>query len=120
MKSSKKEQEAIEKAVGNATLKEAICTLRGLSDIEAVRAAHWQGLNHAARMVAVWQAGMPKERANDALKTFTAIERRKIMRAVTEFARQFDILKKCMQGGEVPDTTKPDFQQVAINNKTVH
>ncbi len=115
MKTSKPEQEAISHAVGQAALDSALSTLAGLSNREAVMAAGWRGLAPRFRLYCVFEAGLDKARANDPLQTFTAPERRAVMRAMIEIARNCEIGKKCMQGGSMPDTTQPDFSQVNAN-----
>lgn len=98
MKTTK--QQTVSREQGKAVLEHAITTLANLSDFEAVRAAHWQGLPAAARLVAVWQAGLPKERANDPIKSFNAVERRKIQKAMMQFSQAAEIIVRCMTGGD--------------------
>jgi hypothetical protein len=75
------------------------------ADAEAVRAAYWMRAPLAARMVAVMSARMPKERANDALHTFDALERGLVWMALEKLVAQLGVVQKCMNGGRIPSPT---------------
>ncbi len=106
MKPSKAEQAALSKAIGNA----ALDTCRELlnTDKEAIRATFWNSRKTGTRKIVLMVAGMPLDRAEDALSRFTAPERVKLRDAARYIAQQMEIIARCMQGGEFPDTTKGD------------
>jgi hypothetical protein len=79
------------------------------TDREAVRAAHWNRLPMAVRRVAVMSANLPKERADDTLNKFTALERGIINIKVQRLIRDLEILTKAMQGGEIAAPSERDF-----------
>ena len=74
-------------------------------DVEAMRAAFWMRAPLAARMVAVMAARLPKERANDALNKFDALERGLIWVALERLMSDLTQVQKCMQGGAMPTTS---------------
>lgn len=88
------------------------------SDAEAVRAAFWMRAPLAARMVAVMSARMPKERAKDALMTFTAFQRGTVWVALNKLIGELQMVQKCMNGGnsETPALGVPD-KNTAMNGK---
>lgn len=69
------------------------------ADAEAVRAAFWMRAPLAARMVAVMSAGLSKKRADDALSTFTALERGQVWVALNRLIGELQMVQKCMNGG---------------------
>lgn len=75
------------------------------ADAEAVRASFWLRAPIAARMVAVMSARLPKERANDALMTFDALERGLIWCALDKLVGELGLVQKCMNGGRMPART---------------
>jgi hypothetical protein len=79
------------------------------ADAEAVRAAFWMRAPLAARMVAVMSVGMPKKRAQDALNTFTALERGQVWVALNRLVGELQMVQKCMNGG---NSTPPDVGTV--------
>lgn len=72
------------------------------ADAEAVRAAYWMRAPLPARMVAVMAARLKKERANDALATFNALERGMVWMELEKLLANLATIQKCMQGGKVP------------------
>lgn len=96
---SKEEQEKLSHAVGNAAIDRALALLK--TDREAVRAAHWNRLPIAVRRVAVMCANMPKERAEDTLNKFDALERGRINIAVRRLMNNLEVIGKCMQAGKL-------------------
>jgi hypothetical protein len=73
-----------------------------VADAEAVRAAYWMRVPLPARMVAVMSARLPKERANDALMKFDALERGRIWRELEKLIGHLTVTQKCMNGGRMP------------------
>jgi hypothetical protein len=108
---SKSEQDALSFASGSAAIDSALSLLK--TDREAIRAAHWNSLPMAVRRIAVMSANMPKERANDPLKNFNALERGRIALCVRRLSQKMEVAFKAMQGGELPDTTGGDRQHQA-------
>ena len=100
-------QEALSHANGNAAIDAALELLK--TDREAVKASHWNRLPVAVRRVAVMSANLPKERADDTLNKFSALERGKINIAVVRLMRDLEIITKCMQGGELKAPTDKNF-----------
>jgi hypothetical protein len=94
--------------VPEETRQERIMALRAIvarpADVEAMRAAFWLRAPRGARMVAVISAGLPKERAEDALKTFNAFDRGLIWIALEKLLADLTQVQKCMHGGEMPAT----------------
>lgn len=74
---------------------------RQLSDMEAVRAAHWAGLRIGVRRVVVMSANLPKERADDTLNKFDAKERGLIWLCLRKLVEDIEVAKLCMQGGKI-------------------
>lgn len=72
------------------------------ADAEAVRASFWLRAPIAARMVAVMSVRLPKERANDALSKFDALERGLIWVALNKLVGELQMVQKCMNGGRMP------------------
>lgn len=101
-------------ATPEAVRQERVQAVRNLivrpADAEAVRAAYWMRAPLAARMVAVMAARLPKERAGDALHTFSALERGKVWFALDKLAGELSIVQKCMNGGNssTPCVGAPD------------
>lgn len=79
------------------------------TDREAVRAAHWNRLPISVRRVAVMCANLPKERADDTLNKFTALERGVINLKVQRLVRDLEIVTKAMQGGDIAAPSERDF-----------
>ncbi|MFZ6732247.1 hypothetical protein ACO0LG_10025 [Undibacterium sp. Ji42W] len=100
MKTTADEQDAISHANANAAIDAAFALLK--TDREAVRAAHWNRLSIAVRRIAVMSANLPKERADDTLNKFTALERGKINVAMRRLMNEMEVISKCMQGGSLP------------------
>ena len=100
MKTDNQELSALSHANGNAAIDAAFSLLN--TDREAVRAAHWNRLSIAIRRVAVMSANLSKDRADDTLNKFTALERGKINISVQRLIKELEIIGKCMQGGEMP------------------
>ena len=100
---SQSEQEALSHANGNAAIDAALSLLK--TDREAVRAAHWNRLPIAVRRVAVMSANLPKERADDTLNKFTALERGRVNVCVQRLIKQLEEIGRAMQGGSLPATT---------------
>jgi hypothetical protein len=73
------------------------------ADAEAVRAAYWMRAPLAARMVAVMSIRLPRERANDALNSFDAMERGLMWNALEKLAGELGLVQKCMNGGRMPE-----------------
>ncbi|MES2367184.1 MAG: hypothetical protein V4563_15005 [Pseudomonadota bacterium] len=71
------------------------------ADAEAVRAAYWNRTRLAARRVAVMAGGLPKERADDALAKFDALERGRIHLEIEKLIADLRQIQKCMNGGHV-------------------
>jgi len=74
-------------------------------DAEAVRAAFWLRAPLAVRMVAVMSAGLEKKRAQDALSTFSALERGQVWVSLNRLMGELQMVQKCMNGG---NSTTPD------------
>lgn len=108
MKTTTNEMEALSHANGNAAIGAAFALLK--TDREAVRAAHWNRLPMAVRRVAVMSANLPKERADDTLNKFDALERGRINIAVVRLMRDLEAITKCMQAGALP----------ALNDRIFH
>lgn len=100
MKVTTEEQEAISHANANAAIDAAFALLK--TDREAVRAAHWNRLSIAVRRIAVMSANLPKERADDTLNKFNALERGKINVAMVRLMKEMEVISRCMQGGSLP------------------
>jgi hypothetical protein len=100
MKTTENELSALSHANGNAAIDAAFALLN--TDKEAVRAAHWNRLSIAIRRIAVMSANLPKERADDTLNKFTALERGRINISVQRLIKEMSIIGKCMQGGAMP------------------
>ena len=100
MEISTSEQEALSHANGNAAIDAALALLK--TDREAVRAAHWNRLPIPVRRVAVMSANLPKERADDTLNKFTALERGRINICVQRLIKQLEEIGRAMQGGSMP------------------
>lgn len=107
MKTTTTEMEALSHANGNAAIDAAFTLLK--TDREAVRAAHWNRLPMAVRRVAVMSANLPKERADDTLNKFDALERGRINIAVVRLMRDLEVITKCMQAGAIPAPTDRNF-----------
>ena len=88
--------------MGNQCIEQAYSLLK--TDREAVRAAHWNRLPIGVRRIAVMSANLPKERADDTLNKFTALERGRINICVQRLIKNLEIIGRCMQGGDVPAT----------------
>lgn len=73
-----------------------------LSSIESIRAAMWNRATIAQRRIACMCANLPKERADDALIKFNAVERTKIWTALDDLVDGLQGIQKCMTGGIVP------------------
>jgi hypothetical protein len=58
-----------------------------------------------ARQVAVLSAGLPKDRAKDALSKFNAFERGIVWIALQKLIADLGQIQKCMQGGAMPART---------------
>ncbi|AMP14880.1 hypothetical protein [Collimonas pratensis] len=89
---------------GNAAIEQALSLLK--TDREAIRSAHWNTRSLAARRIAVMSASMPKERADEALKNFNALERGMICIKVRQLIKQLEEVAIAMQGGVMPDNTE--------------
>jgi hypothetical protein len=100
MEITAEEREALSHANGNAAIDAAYSLLK--TDREAVRAAHWNRLPIAVRRIAVMSANLPKERADDTLNKFSALERGKINISVHRLLKQLEEIGRCMQGGSLP------------------
>ncbi len=105
-KPTKAEQAALSKAVGNAALDQCRELLN--TDKEAIRSSFWNSRKTGTRKIALMVAGLPLDRAEDALSRFTAPERVAIRDAARYIAQQMEIIARCMQGGEWPDKTGGD------------
>jgi len=73
------------------------------ADAEAMRAAFWLRAPLSARMVAVMSARLPRERANDALNTFDAMERGLMWCALDKLMGELSLIQRCMNGGRMPE-----------------
>lgn len=103
---SNEENAALSNASGNAAIEQALALLN--TDREAIRAANWNRRNTGPRRIAMLAAGLPKERAEDALKTFNAFERGQVNLAVRRLIKELEIIALAMQGGECPDASGGD------------
>lgn len=92
------------------------------ADAEAVRAAFWMRATLSARMVAVMSAGLPKDRASDALMTFSAMERGKVWCALQKLVGELGIVQKCMNGGNSspPSDARTGEKSPVMNGGLVH
>lgn len=123
MKTTTIEQEALSKTSGQAAIDEALAVLARQSNKEAVQAAHWMRLEPDFRLFVVWKAKLNRDRANDALSTFTAAERRTIWRVMEMTKQNCEVGQRAMLGGSMPDRTMPDFtavQENRIKSKNLH
>lgn len=69
---------------------------------EAVRARKWVDAKLPAKRVAVMCGGFPKERAEERLASFNAVERGRIWYEIEKLIGELKEIQKCMNGGTVP------------------
>lgn len=101
------ERQALSHANGNAALDACLALLK--TDREAVRAAYWNRLPLAVRRVAVMSANLPKERAEDTLNKFTALERGRVNISVQRLIKDLQDIGRCMQCGDIPTPNDNNF-----------
>jgi hypothetical protein len=75
---------------------EALQAVAGVSGVENKLAAVWSRATIAQRHIAVTSAGIPKERANDALAKFNAFEKTRMWTTLDELIDGLIAIQKCL------------------------
>ena len=106
------EMDAVEAQIAatpkDVRLERSAAVLAGIvtaADAEAVRSLYWTKTPLAARRVACMAGNLHRDRANDALKKFDALDRGIVHLALDRLIHDLQNLQRCMNGGRIASSS---------------